>query len=316
MRTFTRLASVLAVVALAGLAGVAVAPAAGAQVAEEQGDNVVVLTGRAVVRSGETVDNVVIADGPAVIDGTVRNGVIALNGDVLVRGVVEDQIVAVDGRVRIFPSGEVQGDVLSRNRPAVQGGGQFGGDWDELDPTSWVRATTIVTRIALWVAVTVSVLLLGLLLGLLAPRAPAAVHAAARERIGPVIGWGLLLTIGLPIAALLVMATLVGLPLGLVVLLALGLVYAIGYTAGAWVLGRTIASRAHPVLSFLAGWGILRVLALIPVLGGLVGFVAVVVGLGAIAVAGYRARRREPVPAREAPAEGPVGARSVDAPER
>jgi hypothetical protein len=39
--------------------------------------------------------------------------------------------------------------------------------------------------------------------------------------------------------ALLVVATIVGLPLRLGTLLALGLVYGIGYTAGACVLGRT-----------------------------------------------------------------------------
>jgi hypothetical protein len=43
-------------------------------------------------------------------------------------------------------------------------------------------------------------------------------------------------------------------------------------------------------VAFLAGWAILRVAALIPILGGLVWFAAVVVGLGALAVAIWRAR--------------------------
>jgi hypothetical protein len=38
-------------------------------------------------------------------------------------------------------------------------------------------------------------------------------------------------------------------------------------------------------VAFLAGWAILRIAALIPILGGLVWFAAVVVGLGALAVA-------------------------------
>ena len=40
----------------------------------------------------------------------------------------------------------------------------------------------------------------------------------------------------------------------------------------------------------LVGWAILRVVALIPILGGLVWFAAVVFGLGALAVAIWRAR--------------------------
>jgi hypothetical protein len=105
--------------------------------------------------------------------------------------------------------------------------------------------------------------------------------------------------------ALLVVATIVGLPLRLGTLLALGLVYGIGYAAGAWVLGRTVTPRARPILSFLTGGGILRVVALVPVLGGLSWFAAVVVGLGAIAVAAYRARRRAPVPTSPAPRPAP-----------
>jgi uncharacterized membrane protein YedE/YeeE len=44
------------------------------------------------------------------------------------------------------------------------------------------------------------------------------------------------------------------------------------------------------VVAFLAGWAILRVVALIPILGGLVWFAAVVFGLGALAVAIWYAR--------------------------
>ena len=147
----------------------------------------------------------------------------------------------------------------------------------------------------LWLAFTVSSLILGLLLGLLAPSAAAAVDAAAARGIGPVILWGLILLIGLPIVAAIAMVTLVGLPLGIGLLLALGLIYGIGYTAGAWIFGRRVVSRASPIVAFLVGWGILRVVALVPVLGWLVSLAAIVVGLGAIAVAGSRARRRDVV---------------------
>jgi hypothetical protein len=60
MRTVVRSGFLLLVACLIGLAG---APAAGAQTDEDQGDNVVVLTGRAEVRGHETVDNVFVADG-------------------------------------------------------------------------------------------------------------------------------------------------------------------------------------------------------------------------------------------------------------
>ena len=64
------------------------------------------------------------------------------------------------------------------------------------------------------------------------------------------------------------------------------------YTTAAWLLGRLATKRGRPVLAFLAGWAILRAIAIVPVLGGLTWFAAVVVGLGAIAVATHRARGR------------------------
>ena len=75
------------------------------------------------------------------------------------------------------------------------------------------------------------------------------------------------------------------------VLAALGLIYAFGYSATAWILGRRILRRGTPwVVAFLLGWGILRVLAVIPIVSGAIWFAAVVFGLGALTVTIWRAR--------------------------
>jgi cytoskeletal protein CcmA (bactofilin family) len=296
MRTIFRTIVVLALAVLA--VTVAAAPAAAQN--DDEPDNIVVLTGRAEVREGETVDNVVIADGPVVVDGTVRDALIAVNGDVLIRGTVQEDVVAVDGRVTIADGGRVEGDVVGRRRPTVEAGGQLDGSWERWNPRAWSGAASIAGWLGLWLAVSVSTLVLGLVLGLLAPRAAAAVGEATAS-IGPVILWGLVLLIGLPIVAVLAMVTLVGLPFGLGLLLALGLIYAIGYTAGAWVLGRRVARGASPIPAFLAGWGILRALALVPFLGVLAWLAATFVGFGAIVMAGRRARR--PVLASDEPVE-------------
>jgi hypothetical protein len=69
--------------------------------------------------------------------------------------------------------------------------------------------------------------------------------------------------------------TIVGIPLGLGVLAALALIYTLGHSATAWILGRRILRPRTPwVLAFLLGWAILRVLALIPIVGGLIWFAA------------------------------------------
>ena len=121
--------------------------------------------------------------------------------------------------------------------------------------------------------------------------------------LGPTIAWGLLLFFGLPILAVIALVTIVGIPLGVALLLALLPLYAIGYTTSAWLLGRRLVGPPRGrLLAFLAGLAILRLLAIIPVLGGIVWFGATVVGLGALMVATWRARREYHQPSQPAPA--------------
>ena len=54
---------------------------------------------------------------------------------------------------------------------------------------------------------------------------------------------GLAVFFGVPAAAVLALITLVGIPLGIALLLALLPLYAIGYTTSAWLLGRAIVRR-------------------------------------------------------------------------
>lgn len=84
----------------------------------------------------------------------------------------------------------------------------------------------------------VSTLVLGLVLLLLAPRLDSASVRALRDRPGATIGFGLLVAVLLPIIAVLLFVTIVGIPLGLFLLLALALVYSIGYVVGVLALGR------------------------------------------------------------------------------
>ena len=115
---------------------------------------------------------------------------------------------------------------------------------------------------------------------------------------GPSIGIGFVVVIGLPVLAFIALVTLVGIPFGLGLLLALLPLGALGYVTGAWVLGRALVGppgRAA-VVAFLAGWAILRVVGLVPFLGALVFAVTAMFGLGALAWTMWRARTPGPPP--------------------
>ena len=143
--------------------------------------------------------------------------------------------------------------------------------------------------------------MLGLVLIALWPRAADAASAAWRRSPGPVIGWGALFFFGFPVAAVVALVSLVGIPLGIGLLLALAPLYFVGYVTAAFLLGRLILkSPSSRIVAFLIGLLILQVVSLIPILGVLVWVVATVIGLGALIVAAWRANRPQqaaPVPA-------------------
>ena len=257
----------------------------------------VVLTGRVEIGEGTTVDHVVIFDGPAVIAGTVNKSVVAFNGDVTVSGEVGDHVVAFNGRVTVESGASVGGDVRSRRAADIAEDADVQG---AVGGIRWERYDWVEGRWVLWGFMTVSTLVLGLLLLLLVPRLPDALAWVAGNRIGASIGWGLGAFIGLPILGVLALVTIVGIPLGIAILFGLWLIYLVAYLASAIILGRRLIRPPRSrFLAFLVGWGILRLLALIPFFGGVVWFVATVFGLGALLVAGWRARsgpRVEPVP--------------------
>jgi hypothetical protein len=155
--------------------------------------------------------------------------------------------------------------------------------------------------------VSVSTLIVGALLVWLAPGALRAAERAVREHAGASVGWGVALALGVPLLAILALVTLVGIPFGVAVLLAAIPVLLVAYATTAWIVGRRVLRNrsTSPWVALLAGWGILRVLALIPAAGALVGLAAMVVGLGALAVALWRARTPgAPAATPEAPAAG------------
>ena len=264
----------------------------------------VVITGPVTIDSGETADDVVVIDGPVVVAGRVRGDLVVVSGRVRISGTVAGDVVAVAERATLAPGARIGGDLIyGDERPVVPPGATVAGDVDRVSVGEITDPVGFIGAAAVWIAVSVSALVFGLLLLWLAPRALEAAFAAARTSPGVTIGWGLLLFFGLPILAVIALVTLVGIPLGVALLLALVPLYALGYTTSAWLLGRRLVGPPRGrVLAFLAGLAILRVLAIIPIVGGIVWFAATVAGLGALLVATWRARRdyserASPVPA-------------------
>lgn len=250
----------------------------------------IVISGPVTVDRQETAKDVVVVDGDILIRGKVRGDVIAVNGDVTIRGRVTGDVATVAGTATLGRRARIGGDLTYfDHKPVVAPGAKVSGKTKKYD-TGKLTGPLGVAAIGFWLAVTLSVLVLGLLLLLLAPRAGDAVARTGKTRLGASIGVGILAFILLPILGVLACVTILGIPFGVGLLLALFPLYAIAYATTALVVGRLILKSAR-IPAFLVGLIILRLLALIPFAGGLIGLLAIILGLGVLFMTLFRLRR-------------------------
>ena len=266
------------------------APAATASAevdANTDGDDRIVLVGSVLIDREETAGDIYVLDGDVTIRGTVTGDVVVVDGDVIIRGTVEGDVVTLAGQATLGRRGNVGGDITyADERPVQTPGSRVGGEVTKFD----VQDAGILGAIAWLIGITVSLFLLGLLLLLLAPRAAEAVARTASQKAFVSFGVGFLAFFLIPIIAFAALFTVVGIPLGIILLLLVLPLYAISYVTAAFALGRRIIKGSR-ILAFLVGLVILGLLSLIPIAGGLIGLLATMFGLGLLLMTLFRARR-------------------------
>jgi hypothetical protein len=282
----------------------------GAAAQPRETEDQIVLSGTVEVARGREVDEVIVLHGSALIDGVAFGDVIVLDGGVTIDGQVSGSVIAMDGSVRLGSSAHVGGDVTARGRVVIAEGAVVDGRIRQHAAFTWRGPLSLFGRFATWLAVTVSTLLLGLAIVFLSPRGVEAAFDAARNAPWFAAAWGAGLVVGIPVLAVVAMASLVVLPLGLAVALAVALAAFVGYGLAGYAVGRLVwTNPERQVVAFLVGWGALRVVGLIAYLSGVTFVMAAAFGLGAAAIATWRARSergrhrgrraalpREPVP--------------------
>jgi hypothetical protein len=276
---------------------------------------VVAIDGNATV-DGSTTKNVFVVSGDAIVSGHVGGSVVVLDGNARISGKVDEDVIALSGRAIIADGAVVRGDVQSSKEPRVSSGAEVKGDVKDIDVTGVFTALGFSLLGFFWLAVTVSTAILGALLLALFGRAFDTAATAARMAPGKSIAWGLLVSIGLPLLAIAASFSIVGLPLGLGTAGALGVIGALGYLTSALCLGRLMIKAPRNIFgAFFAGWGILRVLALLPGIGVLVWTGASIWGVGALTVAAWRASRG-PAESTTPPGEPAPAESATSTPER
>lgn len=281
----------LVCIASIGAAWVLAGPASAQSSPEREPADQIVLSGRVSVPRGQSIGEVVVFRGRVQIAGVATEDVVVLDGSISVSGQVSGNVIALGGDVQLASTAQVGGDVLASGDVTVAQGAQVGGRLSQHVGFTLRGRLDAIAGLLSWFAVSVSTLLLGGLLVWLVPRGLDRTEQAMRTAPWASIGWGALVAIALPLVSIALLASILGMPLGLAVLLALALLLSIAYATAAYLLGRVIIKTPRGrLLAFVVGWAIARVIGLIPVVSGISWGMGVLVGLGALTVATWRAR--------------------------
>jgi hypothetical protein len=277
---------------------------------DDDDDVLIRINGTARVGADEAVDTVVTISGDAVIDGTVRDALVVIDGTATVNGVVEGDINVVSGRLELGPSARVDDVVLVRSDLIRDPAATVLGEIDDREGYS-LGWGSFVFSLLFWLGMTILVLVAGLLAAAVAGRQVATAAALIRRAPLQSLLATLLVWIGLPILATLAIATLIGIPIGISLLIfLLPTLWFFGYLVTGTGLGIALTARGrraeeieHPYLAAFVGLLIFQLIGLIPVIGGLVIIVAGLIGAGLIAFRAWLAWRArlaapvEPMPA-------------------
>lgn len=248
-----------------------------------------------------------LAGGSIEVYGRVDGDLEAYGGRVRIDGEVQGDVEVASEDIRIGPDALIAGQLLYQgpNRPLVADGAVIAGGierkrqgWSEFGPESGVARVVAGVFRTLWFA---GVLLLGIAMVALFPAFTREAAATLRSDALASAGLGLALLVALPILAVVLFITIIGIPLGFTVLFGYGMLLMLGYLTGALAVGDLALSRLKPAEASATGWRIiflavaLAALALlrhVPWIGALAVFLLFLAGLGAFtlrSMRGYRA---------------------------
>jgi cytoskeletal protein CcmA (bactofilin family) len=241
-------------------------------------------------------DDLLLAAGTARVDGHVGGDIKGGAGEVSITDGVGGNVKINVNRLNIAPIANIKGDLtyISENEATIQSGAQIGGKVIHKLPEAEKPAQPAILKDLTGKALGfLMIFLIGLIIVLAAPKKLTSLTDVIRAYPWQSLGWGAVILFAIPLAAIFVCFTVIGIPLALITLLLYGIVIYLSQIPVALLIGLLIIKRSTQVESkgiligaLAVGLAILVVLRWLPFIGFLFGLVAVLFGLGTLVVRG------------------------------
>ena len=267
------------------------------------GDVQIRINGPVHIARADTASTVWVVNHNATIDGVVHEGLGVINGTARVSGRVEGGVVVINGRLELEPGARIGRDVMLYRSTMTRANDALiaGVVHDQRAFSLGAGAIWLI-----WLSFTIVVVIAGLLFAEIAPVTLTESARLLATRAGRAGLTALVVVIAVPALAFASFATVIGIPLGLVLLfVVIPALSFLGYLVAGSVIGAAIAGRFSTAdewtsrhSTIVLGLVTLQLAIALPVVGGLVGCIASLLGVGALVARGWTRRVRAlPVPA-------------------
>jgi cytoskeletal protein CcmA (bactofilin family) len=249
----------------------------------------------------EISGSIVAAGGSVTVQARVGKTITAGAGQLTIANVVNGNVLAGVGELSLTPNSEILGNLTyySEENAELQTGATISGTVQHFQPPVTEKKANEAAQTAkrilkglsvMWQFVRlVSAFIVGSLLILFVPTFMKRTGETIGKRPGFSFGIGILAVVITPILVLFLLSTIIGIPLGMMLLF----VYiAYMYLAkipvvmfiGEKFLGYANYKRSSQILSLLIGLIIYGILHFIPVIGSLIGLIVLFLGIGALLI--------------------------------
>lgn len=261
------------------------------------GDNILVFTGNLVLeKNARIARDLTLGAGTATIDGIVNGNINGGASNMEMRGVTKGNVaIRIDNNIKLSPGAIIGGNLeYTAPRPGEISGIVSGTTTYKETP---VRRENFMSRLPGEVLGYLWLLLIGIVSLILAPELTQRISDNISVKPLKNLLWGLLFLIVTPIIAVLLLVTVIGIPPGLIllavyiVLLYISRIY-IGLWVGQYVSGKLKQETKSRVLAMALGLIIVVIGINLPIIGGFVHFIIILLGLGAIILTVYNSYKK------------------------
>lgn len=269
-------------------------------------------------REGVIEGNLGVAAGEVVIDGTIRGDAGVTGGRVIVSGVIEQDLEVKGGDVTIADGARIGGKlkVEGPNEPTVAPGATVTGGveytytpemvfiWNEAIVHGGLFALVAVGVVSMLILAPIALVVALFLVFILARFSERTVQAFNRQPVSSFFT-GIGTVVLLPLAIALLAATIIGIPLAVVLAPLYPFWLLLGFVGGALGLSRlpfkeTVPSKGMQLLYLLLALLVIGVVAWIPFIGDVLVTILFLMGTGALTLALFRNGDGQSAPAAQA----------------